>query len=324
MWKNPPSRSETIGRQTEIYARSAVTTEVDRTQVLLERFIGLSIATAVATLAFKAIAAWVTGSVGLASDALESTVNLVAALVAFWALRLSARPADHNHDFGHGKAEYVSAGVEGAMIFVAAVTIVISAVGRLIHPEPIEQTGIGLLLSTVASLLNLGTGLLLIRAGKKHRSMTLVADGKHLMTDVWTSAGVLVAVGLVALTGWYILDPIIAIAVAINILFTGYKLVRGSIVGLLDATLPPEEVATIKSALDALVADEDGVEIDTVQTRESGRQRFVNVTALVPGNWTVDHGHDFADAVEAAIDSELPGTSTFVHIEPGPPAPTGR
>lgn len=294
----------------------------DRTQIILERFAGLSIATAVATLALKGIAAWVTGSVGLASDALESTVNLVAALVAFWALRLSARPADHNHDFGHGKAEYVSAGVEGAMIFVAAATILASAIERLIHPAPIEEPGLGLLLSTVASGFNLATGLLLIRAGKKHRSMTLVADGKHLMTDVWTSAGVLVAVALVALTGWMFLDPIIAMAVAVNILFTGYRLIRASIVGLLDATLPPEEVAAIHERLDALAAAEDGVQIASVRTRESGRQRFVNVTAWVPGAWTVNRGHDLADAIEAAIDGELPGTTTFVHIEPSTPAAT--
>ncbi|WP_028709060.1 cation diffusion facilitator family transporter [Propionicicella superfundia] len=292
-------------------------TQRDRTQTILERYIWLSIATAVATLTLKAVAAWITGSVGLASDALESTVNLVAALVALWALRLAARPADHNHDFGHGKAEYVSAGVEGAMIFVAAVLIVVSAVDRIVNPAELEQPGLGLLLSTVASLLNLGTGLLLIRAGRRHRSITLVADGKHLMTDVWTSAGVLAAVGLIVLTGWQILDPLIAIAVAVNILFTGYRLVRRSIVGLLDATLPPEEVALVRDTLDRLATD-NGVEVANVQTRESGRQRFVNVTILVPGQWTVRRSHDLADAIESAVDEVLPETTTFVHVEPAP------
>lgn len=290
-------------------------TERDRTQKTLERYIWLSIATALVTLTLKAVAAWITGSVGLASDALESTVNLVAALVALWALRLAARPADHNHDFGHGKAEYVSAGVEGAMIFVAAVAIFGSAVERLINPAPIEQPGLGLLLSTVASLFNLGTGLLLIRAGRRHRSITLTADGKHLLTDVWTSAGVLVAVGLVVLTGWQILDPIIAIAVAVNIVVTGYRLVRRSVVGLLDATLPPDEVALVRETIGG-VADVHRVEVSAVQTRESGRQRFVNVTVLVPGTWTVQRSHDLADQIEDAVDRALPETTTFVHVEP--------
>lgn len=288
-----------------------------RTQTVLERYVWLSIATAIATVAIKGVAAWITGSVGLASDAMESTVNLVAALVALWALKLAARPADHNHDFGHGKAEYVSAGVEGTMIFVAAVVIMVTAVSRLLNPEPIEQPGLGLLLSALASMLNLATGLLLIRAGRRHRSITLVADGKHLLTDVWTSAGVLISIGLIWLTGWQILDPLIAIAVAINIVVTGYKLVRQSVVGLLDATLPPEEVEVVRKGLDSVTTD-PAVHIATVQTRESGRQRFVNVTVTVPGNWTVLASHDLADEIEETIDGLLPGTTTFVHVEPAP------
>lgn len=289
--------------------------EEKRTQTILERYVWLSIATAVATVALKGVAALVTGSVSIASDALESTVNLIAALVALWALRLAARPADHNHDFGHGKAEYVSAGVEGTMIFIAAVLIVFSAVSRILNPAPIEQPGIGLLLATIASLLNLGTGLLLIRAGNRHRSITLVADGKHLLTDVWTSVGVLVAIGLIMVTGWQILDPIIAIAVAVNILVTGYRLVRRSVVGLLDATLPPEEVAIVRETL-AQVASDPDIDVTSLQTRESGRQRFVHVTLTVPADWTVLRGHDLADSVEEAVDAALPGTTTFVHIEP--------
>jgi cation diffusion facilitator family transporter len=284
-------------------------------QRLLERFIWLSIATAIATVAIKGVAAWLTNSVGLWSDAAESTVNLVAALVALWALRLAAKPADHNHDFGHGKAEYMSAAVEGSLIFVAAAAIIYGAILRIITPAPLEQLGLGLALSLLATLLNLGTGLVLIRAGRAHRSITLEADGKHLLTDVWTSVGVLVAIGLVALTGWQILDPLIALLVGLNILLTGAMLVRRSAVGLLDAALPPQDVATVSAAL-ARVCDDPGVSLTQLRTRESGRQRFVYATLSVPGGWTVQRSHDVADAVEAAVEEALPGTVTFVHIEP--------
>jgi len=292
---------------------------VQDNQRLLERFIWLSIATAIATVVIKAYAAWLTNSMGLWSDAMESTVNLVAALVAFWALKLAAKPADHNHDFGHGKAEYMSAAVEGTLIFVAAALIIYSAIQRLFAPQPLEQLGIGLALSMLATLLNLGTGLLLIRAGRTHRSITLEADGKHLLTDVWTSVGVLVAIGLVALTGWLVLDPIIALAVGANILFTGYTLVRRSVVGLLDAALPEDEVAIVSAVL-ADTCDDPRVEITELRTRESGRQRFVYATLSVPGGWTVRRSHHVADQVEHAVDVALPGTTTFVHIEPGPDA----
>jgi cation diffusion facilitator family transporter len=281
----------------------------------LERFLWLSIATAILTVIIKGFAAWVTNSVGLWSDALESTVNLVAAIVALWAIRLSAKPADDNHDFGHGKAEYMSAAVEGTLIFIAAGAIIYSAIGRLIQPVEPEQLGLGLLLSTIASLLNLGTGLLLLRAGRKHRSITLEADGKHLLTDVWTSVGVLVAIGLVFLTGWTILDPIIAILVGLNILFTGFTLVRRSVVGLLDGSLPPEEVEIVTQAAREACSSCD-MTITQVRTRESGRQRFVYVTLEVPGDWTVRRAHDIADLVEGAVDEAFPGTTTFVHVEP--------
>ncbi|QLQ14902.1 MAG: cation transporter [Micropruina sp.] len=281
----------------------------------LERFLWLSLATAIATVAIKSVAAVITNSVGLWSDALESTVNLLAALVALWALRLSAKPADHNHDFGHGKAEYVSAAVEGTLIFVAAAAIIAGAVQRLIVPAPLDQLGLGLLLSAVASALNMGTGLALLRAGRTHRSITLEADGHHLLTDVWTSVGVLAGIGLVALTGWHVLDPLIAIAVGINILFTGYSLVRRSVVGLLDAALPPEEIEILNAAV-AKAAVDPRVSVTDQRTRESGRQRFVYVTLSVPGDWTVRRGHDVADQVEHEVDAALPGTTTFVHVEP--------
>ncbi|MFT3860505.1 cation diffusion facilitator family transporter [Micropruina sp.] len=282
---------------------------------LLQRFLWLSLATAVATVTLKVIAAAITNSVGMWSDALESTVNLLAAGVALWALRLSARPADHNHDFGHGKAEYLSAAVEGTLIIVAAVAIIWGAVQRFLNPVALESVGLGIVLATVASVLNLITGLLLIRAGRRYRSITLEADGKHLMADVWTSVGVLVGIGVVGLTHIYWLDPVIAFAVGVNIVFTGYGLVRRSVVGLLDATLPPDEVVQIQRAL-APLTDDPRVHLTDLRTRESGRQRFVQATLTVPGEWTVSRSHELADQVEHEVERVLPGTVTFVHVEP--------
>lgn len=292
-----------------------MTSDAPVTHRYLEKFLWLSIATAIATVAIKGAAAWITNSVGLWSDAMESTVNLVAAVVALWAIRLSAKPADENHDFGHGKAEYMSAAVEGTLIFIAAAAIIYSAVMRLLNPVAPEQLGLGLALSVGASVLNLGTGLLLVRAGRKHRSITLEADGKHLLTDVWTSVGVLVGIGLVLLTGWTPLDPIVAIAVGINILVTGYGLVRRSVVGLLDGSLPAEEIDIVAEAARTACSSCD-MKVAQIRTRESGRQRFVYVTLEVPGEWTVRRSHDVADLVEESVDAALPGTVTFVHIEP--------
>ncbi len=284
---------------------------------VLERFLWLSLTAAVVILGIKLAAAALTGSIGLWSDAMESTVNVFAAGVALWALRLSAKPADHNHDFGHGKAEYFSAAVEGSMILVAAAVIIIGAVLRLVSPVPLEHLGVGLLLLAVATTLNLGVGLLLVRTGRRHRSITLEADGQHLLTDVWTSVGVLVGIAVVYFTGLTWLDPVIALVVGANILFTGYKLVRRSVVGLLDGTLPPDEVSRVSEAL-AEVARDPRVNVAQLRTRESGRQRFVYATVTVPGEWTVDRSHDLADQVEEAVDAALPGTTTFVHIEPSP------
>ncbi|WP_298129397.1 cation diffusion facilitator family transporter [Micropruina sp.] len=281
----------------------------------LERFLWLSLATAVVTVGLKAAAALLTNSVGLWSDALESTVNLLAAGVALWAMRLSAKPADHNHDFGHGKAEYLSAAVEGTLIVVAAAAIIAGAINRFVNPVPLESIGLGVVLATLASVGNLVTGLILIRAGRQHRSITLEADGKHLMTDVWTSVGVLAGIIIVALTHIVWLDPLIALGVGVNIVFTGVGLVRRSVVGLLDATLPPDEVAIIQRALVPLT-DDPRVHLTDLRTRESGRQRFVQATLTVPGEWTVQRSHDLADRVEEEIESALPGTVTFVHVEP--------
>ncbi len=281
---------------------------------LLMRCMLLSVATALTTMALKAGAAWITGSVGLLSDALESAVNLVAAVVGVFALRAAARPPDENHEFGHGKAEYLSAAVEGAMIFAAAGAIVWTSVQRLMAPEPLTEVGVGLFLSAGSSILNLAVGLMLLRVGHRHRSITLVADGKHLLTDVWTSVGVLAGIGLVALFGWNVLDPIVALLVGVNILRIGYGLVHESVIGLLDAALPDDDVAQVQQVLDRY---RDGsVTILAPRTRASGRQRFVYLTVRVPGDWTVQAGHDLLDRVEADVRSALPGTWVFTHLEP--------
>jgi cation diffusion facilitator family transporter len=280
----------------------------------LQRFAWLSIGAAVVTIALKASAAWLTGSVGLLSDALESGVNLVAAIVALVALRAAARPPDEEHHFGRGKAEYMSAAIEGGMIFVAAAAIVYTAVRRLLEPQPVEQLGIGLAVTAVAALINLAVGLLLVRAGRTNRSITLEADGKHLLTDVWTSVGVIVGVGLVGITGWQPLDPIVALAVGLNILVTGWLLIRRSGAGLLDAALPPDDRAAIEAVIAAYEAQ--GIEFHAVRSRESGRHRFVYVHVLVPGDWTVVRGHDVCEDVERDIARALPGTTTFTHLEP--------
>lgn len=276
----------------------------------------LSVAAALVTMALKATAAWITGSVGLLSDALESGVNLVAALVGLSALRLAAKPADENHDFGHGKAEYLSAAVEGTMIFGAATVILWTSVERLVSPQPVTEAGLGLALSAGSSVLNLGVGVLLIRQGRKHRSLTLVADGNHLLTDVWTSLGVIVGVALVAISGWDVLDPIVAILVALNILRIGLGLVRRAVVGMLDATLPAEDVAAVESVLDRYRGSD--VVILPPRTRESGRQRFVYLTVRVPGECTVQTGHDLLDRVEHDLGEALPGVVVFTHLEPLP------
>ncbi len=278
----------------------------------------LSIGAAITTIGLKSAAYLLTGSVGLLSDALESVVNLVAAVLALVALTIAARPADDSHHFGHGKVEYFSAGAEGLMILVAAVLIIVSAVQRLINPQPLEDLGIGLAITVVATVINGVVGWLVLRAGRRHRSSTLVADGKHLLTDVWTSVGVVVGVGLVALTGWVPLDSLVAIGVALNILWTGGGLVRHSMDGLMDHALPAAEVAKVTSALRAVTRSyaPGEVEFHAIQTREAGRERYVSMHVLVPGDWTVTEGHDLLEQVEAEIVRELPGAQVHTHIEP--------
>jgi cation diffusion facilitator family transporter len=274
----------------------------------------MSIVVSVVVFGMKMAAWWATGSVGLLSDALESTVNIVAAVVALFALRTAMKPADALHHFGRGKAEYFSASIEGFMILLAALIIVYTAVERIITPRELEQIGWGLTISTVAALINGGAALILLRAGKLHRSPVLVADGKHLMTDVWTSAGVIVGVGLVAATGWNRLDGIVALAVGLNIIVTGVNLLRSSSAGLMDKALSDEDHLKIVEVLTKYESDE--VKFHELQTREAGRQRFVSMHVLVPGTWTIQKGHDLSEDLEAEIIAELPNTLVTTHVEP--------
>lgn len=284
------------------------------TTLSLTRFAWLSIVAAVVTIGLKAGAYALTGSVGLLSDALESVVNLVAAGVALIALTVAHREPDDEHAYGHAKAEYFSSGIEGALIVVAAATIAYAAIERLLHPRPVEQAWLGLGVSGVATLVNLGVALRLRRAGRVYRSITLDADARHLLTDVWTSVGVIVGVAAVALTGWTWLDAAVALAVAANITWVGGQLVRRSMLGLLDTALPAEERGAIQALFDRH-AQEQGVQFHALRTREAGARRFVSVHVLVPGDWTVQRGHALLEAIERDIQGALPGTTVFTHLE---------
>jgi cation diffusion facilitator family transporter len=280
----------------------------------LTRFAWLSIAAAIATMLLKTVAWRLTGSVGLLSDALESLVNLAGALMALAMLSVAARPPDEDHPYGHGKAEYFSAGVEGTLIVVAAICIAVAAVDRFLHPRALEQVGLGLAVSVVASLVNLGVALVLLRAAREYRSVTLQANAQHLLTDVWTSAGVLVGVVAVAVTGWQQLDPLVAIAVAANIVWTGGRIVFASVAGLMDASLPANELAVLREILDRYAPD--GIEYHALRTRQSGALRFVSVHVLAPPEWSVQRGHDALERIEADIRRALPPVTVFTHLEP--------
>ena len=281
----------------------------------LTRYAWLSIAAAVITLSLKTVAYLVTDSVGMLSDAMESIVNLAAAIMALTMLTIAARPADDDHAFGHSKAEYFSSGVEGALILIAAVSIIWAALPRLFHPQAIEQVGLGLAISLVASAVNFGAAVVLLRAGKKHHSITLEADAHHLMTDVWTSGGVLIGIGAVYFTGWLVLDPLIAIAVAINIVWTGFQLLRRSVDGLMDMSLPSNELTIIHDIISRYVAQE-GIAYNSLKTRQAGSHKFISVHILVPANWTVQRGHDLLDVLEADIEKTLHGSHVLTHLEP--------
>lgn len=280
----------------------------------LTPFAWLSIAAALATMALKGLAAWITGSVGLLSDALESFVNLGAALLALWMLRVAAEPPDEKHPFGYSKAEYFSAVVEGALIVVAATAIVGTAVPRLIAPRPIEEFGLGMAISLGATAINLGVALALLRAGRRHDSVALEADAHHLLTDVWTSLGIVAGVGAIALTGWLVLDPLIAIAVAAYIVWTGVGVMRRSLLGLMDRALPEAELGAIRAILEPYKAR--GLDYHALRTRRAGRRRLVELHLLVPGEMSVHDGHALAEEIEERIRAALPGTAVLTHLEP--------
>jgi cation diffusion facilitator family transporter len=275
----------------------------------------LSIAAAVLTIGLKLGAYYLTGSVGLFSDAAESVVNLVAAVAALWALTFAVRPPDEEHAFGHNKAEYFSSGLESALIIIAAAWIGVTAWGRLMDPQPLQNVGIGLSITLVATALNGGVALVLLRAGRRLRSITLRADAQHLLTDVWTSAGVVLGIAMVQLTGWLVLDPLIGLLVTANIVWTGFRLLNDTAHGLLDTAIPSEELEKISEVLSRYEGAD--VQFHAVRTRVAGQRHFVSMHILVPGQWTVKRGHDLAEKIEAELANELQGNTTFfIHIEP--------
>jgi cation diffusion facilitator family transporter len=280
----------------------------------LLRFAVLSVLAAVTTIGLKTAAYVITGSIGLLSDALESLANLVAALVALYALWVAARPADEEHTYGHTKAEYFSSGFEGLLIVVAAVGIVVAAVHRLIEPQPIQEPALGLAVNALASVVNFGVARVLRRVGKRHESITLEADAQHLMADVWTSIGVIAGVGAAAATGWHRLDPIVAIAVALNVLRSGVRLLGRSMHGLLDTSLPEDTLREIKGILDAHGGA--GVRYHALRTRQAGARRFISFHILVPGSWTVQRGHDLLERIEERIREAVPNSVVDTHLEP--------
>jgi len=281
----------------------------------LSKFAWLSIVTAVATILLKAEAYNLTGSVGLLSDALESFVNLAGAVMALAMLAIASRPPDRDHNFGHGKAEYFSSGFEGALIVVAAISIAYTAGLRLLHPMPIEKLDIGLAVSLGASAINFIVARILAKAGKKNNSITLKANSSHLMTDVWTSAGVLLGVGAVKITGWLWLDPAVAIIVAMSILWTGFKLVSKSVSGLMDIALPPEDQTKICEIMKKF--SQNGlIEYHELCTRQAGIKKFVSMHVLVPGSWSVKKGHQLVENIENDIKNTIPDVTVITHLEP--------
>jgi cation diffusion facilitator family transporter len=281
----------------------------------IERYAWLSVAAALVTLAIKWAAWWLTGSVGLLSDAIEGFVNLGAALLALWMLRLAAVPPSEDHPYGLSKAEYFSAGIEGALIVIAAAGIIVSALPRLFDPQPIETPLLGLGLSGLAALINLGAALVLIRAGRRQDSITLEADGRHLMTDVWTSAGVIIGVSVVLASGWLVLDPLIALAVGIHIIWAGLTLMRRSVSGLLDAAIPRDDRDEI-AKLFTEYSRRYGVAFHALRTRQAGARRFVSFHILVPDAWSVAQAHGLSEEIESRIRSLVPNAGIFTHIEP--------
>lgn len=282
----------------------------------LKKYVYLSIVAAVLTISLKLAAYFFTNSVGLLSDALESCVNLVAAVVALIMLNLAEKPPDEKHEFGHNKAEYFSSAIEGGLIVLAAFSIIWSAVPRIFNPQPLENIGVGLLIAIGASLINLAVSIILVKNGKKNNSITLEADGKHLMTDVLTSGGVLLGIALVKLTGWLVLDAVVAIGVALNIIWTGSQLVKRSALGLLDTALPESETDKINQVLGKY--KQQNIRFHSLMTRQAGQRKFISVQLQMPGTWNIHQGHKFAEQIEKDIRMLFPEshTTVFTHLEP--------
>jgi len=288
---------------------------VPTASINLERYAWLSVAAALATMGLKTLAWWLTGSVGMLSDALESLVNLAAALIALWMLHLAALPPDKAHPYGLSKAEYFSAGIEGGLIILAAAGILASALPRLVAPQSIEMPGWGMAISLCATGINFAAALVLIRAGMANRSITLEADGRHLMTDVWTSVGVVAGVALVLATGWLILDPLVALAVAVHIIWAGVGLMRRSVSGLLDAAIPQaghDEIIKLFSEYSRRY----GVSFHALRTRRAAARSFISFHFLVPDAWTVVQAHRLCEEIEERIRELIDGATIDTHIEP--------
>lgn len=280
------------------------------------RVVLFSIAASLVTMALKIAAYGFTGSVSLLSDALESSVNLAAGLIAFLALAVADRPADRSHAYGHDKAEYFSSGVEGALILVAAILIIYTAVRRFLYPMPLTDLGLGLGIALAASAINFGVSRFMMKKARHYDSIALEADARHLMTDVWTSAGVVAALAVVAFAPprWMILDPVVAVLVGLNIIRTGANLIRRSMAGLMDSSLPESEIRQVEEAIRASL--DPGTEFHGLRTRKSGSRRFVELHVTVPGDASVTRGHDCCERIEAAIERRLPKTSVSTHLEP--------
>ena len=279
-----------------------------------KHYFWLSTAAALVTIALKALAWQMTGSMGLASDAMESFVNLAGATFALWMITIARVPPDEDHPLGHGKAEYFSSGFEGLLIFGAAGAIIWSATERLLAPTALEAVGLGLAVSAAASAINLFVALAMRRAARRFRSIALDGGARHLMTDVWTSGGVITGVALVSLTGWLWLDAVVAIAVGLHILAEGWHLIRASAQGLMDAGLEKDDLAVVQATLNQLTTAEIG--FSNLRTRRAGAQRFVYLEVRVPGQWTVAATHRELDRIEREIAAALPETVVFTHAEP--------
>jgi len=280
----------------------------------LTRFAWLSIAAAITTILLKSGAYLLTGSVGLLSDAVESVVNLLGGLMALWMLTIAARPADESHLYGHSKAEYFASGVEGFLILIASVSIAFAAIQRLIHPQDLEKVGWGLVVSVAASVINFIVARILLKAGKNNNSITLEADSAHLMTDVWTSIGVILAVFVVSISHWRIIDPIIALIVAANIIWTGVQLLSRSVSGLMDIALPSSEQKEIDEILNKY--RQVGIEFHALLTRQSAARKFISVHILVPGKMSVHDGHHIAENFEHDILDLFGNAVVITHLEP--------